>query len=651
MKQSLEPEITTTKKVNSTRIDVNGSVIIDDTDEDTLSSSTIGTNVLEDSNNDNETSESENDEQAQTETKSDNKNVESTLVNNQNDIQMKNGSQNCKATNKNTNTATNTKTIHENIPNKTNKITTESGMNNNNGTMQNTNITNNNSNKEMNSQKDRTINEPNLDISLLETERKAIKISREEDCRITFTGDGLQEFFEKEDNDQVLNEILRCFKNRTGKNRLDKIKKCRIFFDEDINKYTLLIVACNKEDVKKLKGKWPTNAFRNGIVRIRNKDKWTICFDFKDDLNSDAIKKLESYGVFNPVRHVSYATNKATLLVKANVKCMENFLKIFRTGIWINGVHIDIFPWIYPPRLCNTCGKYGHNDYENHCKSSQESIRCLKCGANHSTGECTIKTATELLCYFCSEDGEDDNHAAFSGTECCRFKMEQVKHNRYVCELLQDAGLITHEFEALKQHVQSVSRNKKRITKPSKIANKNAGETKLDKDTMTIIEKFIVDRFNNGIMPKFREETELLKKNLNKQIEGLKNNINAVNNNIEQVASTVNVHADFLGSLMDEKVLENILEIRNDQRKQMYETKQTNELLKKLLSGVNDEQSAQRTQSNLTTYSTGQTRLPYGNIEQTKTSSNNHQNAERLDELAKQQNKRPNNGAGKESVF
>ncbi len=578
------------RKTNGTRIETSEINENEDSSDDTISGSVIDGNENDDSNNEINEDDQENDE-------IDNEQNSEVIIMDQ---RFKNGTNNFNnlqhtqplEINKTTKSATNqtdAKTNDRiNEKNDKNNNSTENNNkknninnNNNNENNNNTNNNKNNNNNKALNERDRTINEPNMNISLLESERKAVKASREEDCRLTFIGDGLQEYHEQDDNDAILNEIMRCFKNRTDKNRIDKIKKCRISFDEDVGKFTLLIVACNKEDVMKMKGKWPTNAFKQGITRIKNKDIWTICFDLKDDIDDEVIHKLESLGIYNPTRHVTHATNKATILVKAKVKCMENFLKLFRIGFWINNHHIDIYPWIYPPRLCNTCGRYGHNNYDGTCKTPQGQIRCLKCAAAHSTNNCSIKSATELLCYFCHEEGDDDNHAAFSGIECCKFKMEQVKHNRYVFELLQDAGLIKHEFEALKQHMQATVRNKKKITKP--IINKATGESGLDKDTMALIERFIINRFNNGIMPKFREETESLKKSLNKQIDGFRLNINNINNNIESITNTVNVHGEFINTMMDSKVVENIIEIRSDQRQQMKETKQTNELLKMLL--------------------------------------------------------------------
>jgi len=559
-----------TKKVNSTRVEDES----DESDENTLSGSIIETNGLENSNDEEESLSNTHDDHqtASNQEVNNNNDVDLIVLNQDENVQEPHIAASSKvklSMEKNTRTSHVQGNFKSNDPNtRTSNINTKETP-------------------ASSTQSNKTVNEENLDISLLENERKAVKFSREEDCRLTFTGSGLQEYFEKENNESIMNEVLRCFKNRSSKLRVDKIKKCRIYFDEEINQYALLIVACNKEDALKLKNKWPTNAFTNGITRVRNKDTWTICFDLKPELDENNVNRLASFGIYNPVRHVNHATNKATLLVKAKVKCMENFLKLFRTGIWLNNSHIDIFPWIYPPRLCNTCGKYGHNDYESDCKSAQNSIRCLKCGGQHITKDCQIKSAAELLCFYCNEEGDDDNHAAFSGIECCRFKMEQVKHNRYVFELLQDAGLINHEFEALKQHVQATARNKKKLVKPSKIVNTANGEQTLDKNTLNLLEKFIINRFNNGIMPKFREETENLKKSLNKRIDLMQNNINKVNNSIKDIVDTVNNHGNYIGALIDGRVLENIQEIRNDQREQMQESKQTNDLLKKLLMGSN----------------------------------------------------------------
>ncbi len=562
---------------------------VSSSDQDTLSSSLINKN---DSNSEDEELN----------------NTEPSTTNNKKD---ENNAAQANTITANTASNTNVETVVNELNNNNNNnknILTENRINkkpSNNGLE--TNVTNGNTAKSHNNNNninngdsiEKTINEPQLNISLLEMERKAVKINREEDCRVTFSGRGLQEYYEKNDNSVVLEEIMRCFKSRTENHRIDKIKRCRIYYDEESKQYALLIVARNKVDANKLKGKWPTNAFGSGITRIRNKDVWTICLDLKEELSDEIVKELKQLGIVNPTRHSSFATNKPSLLIKANVNSMEMFLKLFRTGIWLNGKHIDIFPWIYPPRLCNTCGKYGHNDYDTACKTPTGGIKCLKCGAAHSTTGCQIKNSSELLCYFCHQDGENDNHAAFSGFECYRFKLEQVKHNRYVIELLQDAGLINHEFEALKQHVQSAARNKKLI-KPTRIGNNNANEIKLDQNTLNQLEKFIVNRFNTGIMPKMREENENLRKTVNKQIDTLTSKLKTVSNRIEAVVDTVNAHGEYIVKLVDNNVVENILEIRKDQLAQFAESKRTNELLAKLLNGNNNSATSGMSSNRLT---------------------------------------------------
>lgn len=203
---------------------------------------------------------------------------------------------------------------------------------------------------------------------------------------------------------------------------IQRLKVGHLIKNAYVNKADKLVIRTTY-DCKSFEN-WPHDAFESGIKPFEKPKKYFGAMynvDRSINLDDDNMKAvLAQYKIVKATRIIKKSKNEILETVRIEVNNKDHLNYLLKNGIYIGHTFFRIREWKFEQtvKICYKCLELGH--LERHCK--KEKTICMRCSTTHENHFKTCNLA--LKCIRCGE-----SHAAVS-KECKILKEQIEKHKQ-----------------------------------------------------------------------------------------------------------------------------------------------------------------------------------------------------------------------------